>query len=203
MTSGKKVIPEVLIPKCKNHGPQATTLYSYCFKAILIDGSTTISITCVINRANSLTRNYNELLAEIADKNPFHLPPFLKELKGTTHTFQFHFDSGITSRRPDFVLDTVFPNPALPMLAPPPQNLPNSPPTAVDLLAAMDEQKQKSGILEKLVGMKFEVAMAQIEAVGASKKEALKRSEATQKEIDELKDSTEAALKRAHMVESA
>nr|GEZ78768.1 hypothetical protein [Tanacetum cinerariifolium] len=119
-------------PNTQMQKPWASSNYS--LQAILIDGSTTISITCVINRANSLTRNYNELLAEIADKNPFHLPPFLKELKGTTHTFQFHFDSGITSRRPDFVLDTVFPNPALPMLAPPPQNLPNSPPTAVDLL---------------------------------------------------------------------
>ncbi|GJX01766.1 hypothetical protein Tco_0185679 [Tanacetum coccineum] len=51
--------------------------------------------------------------------------------------------------------------------------------------------------------MKVEAAMAQIEVVGASEKEALKRSKATQKEIDELKDSTEADLKRAHMVESA
>ncbi|GJU92527.1 DNA helicase [Tanacetum coccineum] len=102
MRCGKKVITEVLIPKCKSHGPQATTLYSFWPK--------------------------------IADKNPFHLPPSLKELKGTTHTFQFHFDSGITLRRPDFVLDTVFLNPALPMLALPPQNLPHSPPTAVDPL---------------------------------------------------------------------
>ncbi|GJY39219.1 hypothetical protein Tco_0425583 [Tanacetum coccineum] len=85
--------------------------------AMLSVGSETISITCVSNQANSLTRNCNEFLGEIADKNPFHLPPSLKELEGTTHTFQFHFDSGITSKRPDFVLDTVVPNPALPMLA--------------------------------------------------------------------------------------
>ncbi|GJZ44889.1 hypothetical protein Tco_0592485 [Tanacetum coccineum] len=42
-----------------------------------------------------------------------------------------------------------------------------------------------------------------IEAVRASEKEAVKRLEATQKEIDELKAATEAALKRAHMAESA
>ncbi|GKD99946.1 hypothetical protein Tco_1387930 [Tanacetum coccineum] len=40
----------------------------------------------------------------------------------------------VTSSRPDFVLDTEFPNLALPMLALPPQNLPHSPPTAVDPL---------------------------------------------------------------------
>ncbi|GJU17461.1 WEB family protein [Tanacetum coccineum] len=40
---------------------------------------------------------------------------------------------------------------------------------------------------EKLAGMKVEAAMAQIEAVRASEKEAVKRLEATQKEIDELK----------------
>nr|GEZ45812.1 hypothetical protein [Tanacetum cinerariifolium] len=51
--------------------------------------------------------------------------------------------------------------------------------------------------------MKIEVAMAQIEAVGASEKEALKHSEATQKEIDEFTDSTVTTLKRAHMAESA
>ncbi|GJX72269.1 retrovirus-related pol polyprotein from transposon TNT 1-94 [Tanacetum coccineum] len=56
---------------------------------------------------------------------------------------------------------------------------------------------------EKLVGMKTKAAMAQIEAVGASEKEALKCSEATQKEIDEFTNSTKVALKRDHMVKSA
>ncbi|GKE84702.1 hypothetical protein Tco_1558444, partial [Tanacetum coccineum] len=42
-----------------------------------------------------------------------------------------------------------------------------------------------------------------IEAVGESEKQAVKRSEATQKEIDELKASTEATLKQAHMAEFA
>ncbi|GKB87395.1 hypothetical protein Tco_0959667, partial [Tanacetum coccineum] len=51
--------------------------------------------------------------------------------------------------------------------------------------------------------MKIKVAMAQIEAVGASEKEALKRLEATQKEIDEFTNSTEEALKRSYMVKAA
>ncbi|GJS72852.1 hypothetical protein Tco_0705693 [Tanacetum coccineum] len=45
--------------------------------------------------------------------------------------------------------------------------------------------------------------ITQIEAVGASDKHAVKLSEATQKEIDELKAFTESDLKRAHMAESA
>ncbi|GJS94376.1 hypothetical protein Tco_0801344 [Tanacetum coccineum] len=48
--------------------------------------------------------------------------------------------------------------------------------------------------------MKVEAAMAQIEVVGASEKEALKRSKATQKEIDELKDSTESEAEIASTV---
>ncbi|GJR43766.1 DNA helicase [Tanacetum coccineum] len=49
------------IPTCKNHGPQPTTTYS--------------------NQANSLIKDCNELLAELSDKNPYHLPPTLKELE--------------------------------------------------------------------------------------------------------------------------
>ncbi|GJR62033.1 hypothetical protein Tco_1504195 [Tanacetum coccineum] len=73
-------------------------------------------------QANSLTMDCNELLALLADKNPFHLPESLKKLEGTTHTFQFHFDTMSTSRRPDFVLETVFQNLPLPLPAPPPQH---------------------------------------------------------------------------------
>ncbi|GKE31460.1 replication protein A 70 kDa DNA-binding subunit B [Tanacetum coccineum] len=105
---GKKVIPEVPIAKCKDHGPQPTAIYSYSFKAILSDGSATTSITCFSNQANTLTRDVHEVLAELADKNPYHIPESLRQLEGTTHTFQFHFDTLSTSRRPDFVLDTVF-----------------------------------------------------------------------------------------------
>ncbi|GJS95957.1 DNA helicase [Tanacetum coccineum] len=81
---------------------------SYSFKAIVSDGSATTSITCFSNQANTLTRDIHEVLAELADKNPYHIPESLRQLEGTTHTFQFYFDTLSTSRRPDFVLDTVF-----------------------------------------------------------------------------------------------
>ncbi|GJV93168.1 DNA helicase [Tanacetum coccineum] len=76
-----QVIPGDLIPTCKNHGPQPTPTYSYCFKAIIGDGSGTISLTCFSNQVNSLIKDCNELLAELSDKNPYHLPSALKELE--------------------------------------------------------------------------------------------------------------------------
>ncbi|GJZ90441.1 hypothetical protein Tco_0662368 [Tanacetum coccineum] len=71
------------------------------------------------NQVNSLIKDCNELLAELSDKNPYHLPSALKELEGTTHIFQFHFDTNNTSRKKDFVLDTVFTNTILPLPTPP------------------------------------------------------------------------------------
>ncbi|GKG52195.1 hypothetical protein Tco_0547070, partial [Tanacetum coccineum] len=58
------------------------------------------------------------LFAEIVGKDPYKLPPSLKELEGTTHTFQFPFGTKSTSKRPDFVLDTLFKNPTLSLPAP-------------------------------------------------------------------------------------
>ncbi|XP_077237628.1 WEB family protein At5g55860-like [Tasmannia lanceolata] len=54
-----------------------------------------------------------------------------------------------------------------------------------------------------LVEMKVGAAMAQVEAVKASENEALKKLEATLKEIKEMELQTEAALKRAEMAGAA
>nr|GEX69255.1 hypothetical protein [Tanacetum cinerariifolium] len=88
------------------------------------DGSTTTSITCFSDQANTLTRDVNEVLAELTDKNPFTLPPSLRELEGTTHIFQFHFDTMVTSRRPGFILDNVFEHPVLALPPPAPIQAP-------------------------------------------------------------------------------
>ncbi|GJT40020.1 DNA helicase [Tanacetum coccineum] len=114
---GHKVKQQPPFPMCKDHGPQTKALYSYCFKAIVGDGSATVSITCFSDQANSLTRDCNDVLAELSDNDPYHLPMSLKELEGTTHTFQFYFDTGSTDKRPDFVSDTVF-KPPTPLLPP-------------------------------------------------------------------------------------
>ncbi|GJW13242.1 phospholipase-like protein, partial [Tanacetum coccineum] len=115
-TCGTKVIPEVPIAKCKDHGPQMTPIYS--------------------NQANTLTRDVHEVLAEQEDRNPYHIPKSLRQVEGTTRTFQFHFDTLSTSRRPDFVLDTVFQDDPLPLPAPPaPRSLP-IPPEQMPLEAA-------------------------------------------------------------------
>ncbi|GKE22697.1 nucleic acid-binding, OB-fold protein [Tanacetum coccineum] len=115
---GQMLIQEQPFPKCKDHGPQTAKVYSYCFKAIVNDGSATTSITCFSDQANTLTRDVNQVVEELADKNPYKLPPSLKQLEGTTHIFQFHFDTMVTARRPDFILDQVFQDPVLAL--PPP-----------------------------------------------------------------------------------
>ncbi|GJR06562.1 DNA helicase [Tanacetum coccineum] len=91
---------------------------------IVNDGSATTTITCFSDQANTLTRDVNEVVAELADKDPFTLPPSLRELEGTTHIFQFYFDTMATSRRPDFILDKVFERP---VLALPPSGLIQAP----------------------------------------------------------------------------
>ncbi|GJY96791.1 hypothetical protein Tco_0671585 [Tanacetum coccineum] len=90
----------------------------------------TISMTCFIDQANSLTRDCNEVLAEIADKDPYRLPSSLKDLESTTHTFQFDFDIGSTSERPDFISDRAFKNATLPLPTPPAQK--HTPATATE-----------------------------------------------------------------------
>ncbi|GJV80955.1 hypothetical protein Tco_1516825 [Tanacetum coccineum] len=52
----------------------------YCFKAIIGDGTTTISVTCFNDQANSLTKDCNELLVELSDRDPYHLPSTMKDL---------------------------------------------------------------------------------------------------------------------------
>nr|GEZ01783.1 nucleic acid-binding, OB-fold protein [Tanacetum cinerariifolium] len=84
----------------------------------------TTSITCFSDQANTLTRDLNEVLAELTNKNPFTLPPSLRELEGTTHIIQFHFNTMVTSRRPDFILDKVFDHPVLALPPPAPIQVP-------------------------------------------------------------------------------
>ncbi|GKB33691.1 DNA helicase [Tanacetum coccineum] len=74
------------------------------------------------DQVNSLTKDCNKLLAELPDKDPYHIPSTSKELEDTAHIFQFHFDGGSTSKRRDFVLDKVFKKTPLLLPAPPVQN---------------------------------------------------------------------------------
>ncbi|GJU35943.1 DNA helicase [Tanacetum coccineum] len=99
--------------------PNIPETYHIKQQAIIGDGSGTISFACFSKQANCLVKDINELLAECLDRNPYHLPPALKELEGTTYIFQFHFDVNSTSSRKVFVLDTVFKETVLPLPAPP------------------------------------------------------------------------------------
>nr|GEU77779.1 putative ribonuclease H-like domain-containing protein [Tanacetum cinerariifolium] len=98
----KQVLQVILgdpFPTCKNHGPQPTPVYSYCFKAIINDGTATMSLTCFSDNTNTLIKDCDDILAELPDKDQYKLSFALKDLEGTTHVFQFHFNSGSRSRR--------------------------------------------------------------------------------------------------------
>ncbi|KAK4751566.1 hypothetical protein SAY87_005048 [Trapa incisa] len=62
---------------------------------------------------------------------------------------------------------------------------------------------QKVGESDKLAEMEVTVSLAQVDALKASEKEALKKLEAIKGEIEEMKWETETALKRAEMAEAA
>ncbi|GJT96610.1 hypothetical protein Tco_1092128 [Tanacetum coccineum] len=105
MEKRKKSIPAI---NATGNKPTYLPEGSYCFKAIVSDGTSTISIPCFSNKANTLTKDSDQVLPEIEHKDRYQLPPSLKELEGTKHTLQFHFGMGSTAKRPDFVLDKVF-----------------------------------------------------------------------------------------------
>ncbi|KAJ4829065.1 hypothetical protein Tsubulata_004402 [Turnera subulata] len=56
---------------------------------------------------------------------------------------------------------------------------------------------------DTLAEMKVAAAIAQVEAVKASENEAIKKLEAMEKEMDDIKKATEEASKRAEMAEAA
>nr|GEU36525.1 nucleic acid-binding, OB-fold protein [Tanacetum cinerariifolium] len=53
----------------------------YYFKVIINDGTATMSVTCFSDQANTLTRDCNELLVELPDKDSYQLPSTLKNLE--------------------------------------------------------------------------------------------------------------------------
>nr|GEY42295.1 hypothetical protein [Tanacetum cinerariifolium] len=72
-------------------------------------------------RVAAVTENNVQLNSKAKDL--YRLPSTLKDLEGPTHTFQFHFDSGSTSKRRDFILEIVFKPTTLSLTAPSAQNI--------------------------------------------------------------------------------
>ncbi|GJU12342.1 hypothetical protein Tco_1134738 [Tanacetum coccineum] len=65
-----------------------------------------------------MTTDWNNVLATIENKDTYQPPDCLKKLEGRTHVFQFHFDTGTTSRRPDFILNAVLDSKPMALLPP-------------------------------------------------------------------------------------
>ncbi|XP_009620494.1 WEB family protein At5g55860 [Nicotiana tabacum] len=66
-----------------------------------------------------------------------------------------------------------------------------------------DSLSRKAEEFDKLAEIRVGAVIAQVEAVKASENEALKKLDATQKEIDDIKSATQEALKKAEMAEAA
>ncbi|GKA62340.1 probable aminotransferase TAT2 [Tanacetum coccineum] len=50
-------------------------------QAVVTDGSATVSITCFSDQANSFTRDCNDVLAELTNKDLYQLPPSPQQLR--------------------------------------------------------------------------------------------------------------------------
>ncbi|GKE43388.1 hypothetical protein Tco_1470672, partial [Tanacetum coccineum] len=86
--TNKMVLPEMRHLRKESHPRRPAsqlqrprTSVDYSLQAIISDGSATISVTCFSDQANTLTRDCNELLSELIDKDPYRLPSTLKELE--------------------------------------------------------------------------------------------------------------------------
>nr|GFA41397.1 hypothetical protein [Tanacetum cinerariifolium] len=88
--------------------PEATRMIEiYYFKVIINDGSAIMSLTCFSLEANALVSDCNEIVNNLEVKDPLLLPPQLKALEGTTHSFQLHFNKGSKLGNMELILDTV------------------------------------------------------------------------------------------------
>ncbi|PWA73449.1 nucleic acid-binding, OB-fold protein [Artemisia annua] len=76
----------------------------YNFKATLADDTGSIVVTCFSPEANSLLLPVTEMLS-YADRDPYILPPLIKDLEHTEHVFTIHIAPGSRRGNTKFILD--------------------------------------------------------------------------------------------------
>ncbi|GJU82087.1 hypothetical protein Tco_1284452 [Tanacetum coccineum] len=69
-------------------------------------------------QADTMTTDWNNVLATIENKDTYQPPYCLEKLEGRTHVFQFHFDTGTTSKRPAIILNAVLDSNPMALLPP-------------------------------------------------------------------------------------
>ncbi|PWA67128.1 nucleic acid-binding, OB-fold protein [Artemisia annua] len=89
---------------CQQPGVRHTPNYTYNFKATLADDTGSIVVTCFSPEANSLLLPVTEMLS-YADRDPYILPPLIKDLEHTEHVFTVHIAPGSRRGNTKFILD--------------------------------------------------------------------------------------------------
>ncbi|PWA53954.1 nucleic acid-binding, OB-fold protein [Artemisia annua] len=79
----------------------------YCFRATLADVTGSIVVACYSPAAHSLVPNITKLLSYVPDRDPYTLPPIIKDLENTKRRFQIHLGKGSRRGYPKFILDNA------------------------------------------------------------------------------------------------
>ncbi|PWA57775.1 hypothetical protein CTI12_AA406200 [Artemisia annua] len=95
--------------KCKTHGVIPAPNYRYNFRATLTDGATSATFIFFTPKADDfLGINCGDLVASNKKSQQSHFPNEIQATVGTTHTFQFHYNTTSNPGVTEFVVDEVF-----------------------------------------------------------------------------------------------
>ncbi|PWA60434.1 nucleic acid-binding, OB-fold protein [Artemisia annua] len=94
--------------ECKIHGQVTSPHYRYNFKVYITDGTETAMLTCFTPKANYLIgTDCNTLVKSLKHPDPKEFPQKINEIIGKKHIFQFHFNTGLTEGKPNFILNEI------------------------------------------------------------------------------------------------
>ncbi|PWA57673.1 nucleic acid-binding, OB-fold protein [Artemisia annua] len=68
--------------------------HSYCFRATIADVTGSVVLACYSPAAHSLVPNITEVLSYVPDRDPYTLPPIIKDLENTKRRFRIHVGKG-------------------------------------------------------------------------------------------------------------
>ncbi|XP_071695801.1 uncharacterized protein [Rutidosis leptorrhynchoides] len=101
----KKVGGKIHELLCPTHGTLKEANFSYCFRILITDGTSTITLALLCNNAEKLLGiSCKKMIVELGFDNKYVLPDPIKALEGTTHIFQFHYQSPN-----QYMVDDIFP----------------------------------------------------------------------------------------------
>ncbi|PWA34426.1 nucleic acid-binding, OB-fold protein [Artemisia annua] len=87
------------------HCQEPGTLPAANYRATLADVTGSIVVACYSPAAHSLVPNITEVLSYVPDRDPYTLPPIVKDLENTKRRFRIHVGKGSRRGYPNFILD--------------------------------------------------------------------------------------------------